>query len=64
VHKCLIIIYLTPYATSQERKKCHFSPKNGKFSNVGYKFPDLMAAALSKQDINLWAAKEELIIKK
>jgi hypothetical protein len=28
------------------------------------KFPDLMAAALSKQDISLWAAKEDLILKK
>jgi Mg-chelatase subunit ChlD len=28
------------------------------------KFPDLMAAALSKQDIGLWAAKEDLILKK
>lgn len=28
------------------------------------KFPDLMAAALSKQDIALWAAKEELVLKK
>jgi Mg-chelatase subunit ChlD len=28
------------------------------------KFPDLMAAALTKQDIGLWAAKEELIVKK
>ncbi len=28
------------------------------------KFPDLMAAALSKQDITLWAAKEELSLKK
>jgi hypothetical protein len=28
------------------------------------KFPDLMAAALSKQDIGLWAAKEDLVIKK
>lgn len=28
------------------------------------KFPDLMAAALSKQDIALWAAKEELVTKK
>jgi Mg-chelatase subunit ChlD len=28
------------------------------------KFPDLMAAALSKQDIALWAAKEDLILKK
>jgi Mg-chelatase subunit ChlD len=28
------------------------------------KFPDLMAAALSKLDIGLWAAKEELVIKK
>jgi Mg-chelatase subunit ChlD len=27
------------------------------------KFPDLMAAALSKQDIGLWAAKEELVTK-
>lgn len=28
------------------------------------KFPDLMAAALSKQDISMWAAKEYLILKK
>jgi Mg-chelatase subunit ChlD len=28
------------------------------------KFPDLMAAALTKQDISMWAAKEELILKK
>lgn len=28
------------------------------------KFPDLMAAALSKQDIGLWAAKENLVLKK
>ncbi|HYH16862.1 MAG TPA: VWA domain-containing protein, partial [Flavisolibacter sp.] len=28
------------------------------------KFPDLMAAALSKQDIGAWAAKEELVLKK
>jgi Mg-chelatase subunit ChlD len=28
------------------------------------KFPDMMAAALSKQDIALWAAKEDLVIKK
>lgn len=28
------------------------------------KFPDLMAAALNKQDIGLWAAKEDLAIKK
>jgi Mg-chelatase subunit ChlD len=28
------------------------------------KFPDLMAAALSKQDIALWAAKEDLALKK
>ncbi len=28
------------------------------------KFPDLMAAAISKQDINLWAAKEDLVLKK
>ncbi len=27
------------------------------------KFPDLMAAALTKQDIGLWAAKEDLIVK-
>jgi Mg-chelatase subunit ChlD len=27
------------------------------------KFPDLMAAALSKQDIGMWAAKEELVTK-
>ncbi len=42
------------------------------FSNLGIpvfactpdKFPDLMAAALSKQDIGLWAAKEDLVLKK
>jgi Mg-chelatase subunit ChlD len=42
------------------------------FSNLGIpvfactpdKFPDLMAAALSKQDIGLWAAKEDMVIKK
>jgi hypothetical protein len=28
------------------------------------KFPDLMAATLSKQDINGWAAKEDLVLKK
>ena len=28
------------------------------------KFPDLMAAALSKQDIGLWASKEELVTRK
>jgi Mg-chelatase subunit ChlD len=28
------------------------------------KFPDLMAAALSKQDIAQWAAKEDLVLKK
>ncbi len=28
------------------------------------KFPDLMAAAISKQDIALWAAKEDLVTKK
>jgi hypothetical protein len=28
------------------------------------KFPDLMAAALSKQDIGNWAAKEDLVLKK
>lgn len=42
------------------------------FSNLGVpvfactpdKFPDLMAAALSKQDITMWAAKEDLTLKK
>lgn len=28
------------------------------------KFPDLMAAAISKQDIGLWAAREDLVLKK
>jgi Mg-chelatase subunit ChlD len=28
------------------------------------KFPELMAAALSKQDLGLWAAKEDLVLKK
>ncbi len=42
------------------------------FSNLGIpvfactpdKFPDLMATALSKQDVNQWAAKEEIVLKK
>ena len=42
------------------------------FSNLGIpvfacspdNFPDLMAAALSKQDIAMWAAKEEMVLKK
>jgi len=42
------------------------------FSNLGIpvfactpdKFPDLMATALSKQDINQWAAKEDIVLKK
>ena len=42
------------------------------FSNLGIpvfactpdKFPDLMATALSKQDITQWAAKEEIVLKK
>jgi Mg-chelatase subunit ChlD len=42
------------------------------FSNLGIpvfactpdKFPDLMAAALSKQDIALWAAREDMVLKK
>ena len=28
------------------------------------KFPDLMAAALSKQDVGLWAAKEDFVLKR
>ena len=28
------------------------------------KFPDLMAAALGKQDITVWAAKEDIVLKK
>lgn len=28
------------------------------------KFPDLMAAALTRQDVGLWAAKEDLLVKK
>ncbi|MBS1564694.1 MAG: VWA domain-containing protein [Bacteroidetes bacterium] len=28
------------------------------------KFPDMMAAALTKQDIGVWAAKEDLVLKK
>jgi hypothetical protein len=42
------------------------------FTNLGIpvfactpdKFPDLMAAALCKQDIGMWAAKEDMVIKK
>lgn len=42
------------------------------FSNLGVpvfacspdKFPDMMAAALTKQDLTLWAAKEDLVLKK
>lgn len=28
------------------------------------KFPDLMAAALTKQDVGMWAAREDIVIKK
>jgi hypothetical protein len=28
------------------------------------KFPDLMATALSKQDVTQWAAKEDIVLKK
>ncbi len=50
-----------------------YDHQNAQFlSNIGIpvfactpdKFPDLMAAALSKQDIAMWAAKEDLILKK
>jgi Mg-chelatase subunit ChlD len=50
-----------------------YDPHNAQFfSNLGVpvfactpdKFPDLMAAALSKQDISMWAAKEDLVLKK
>jgi hypothetical protein len=50
-----------------------FDHNNAQFlSNIGVpvfactpdKFPDLMAAALSKQDIGNWAAKEDLVLKK
>jgi hypothetical protein len=42
------------------------------FSDLGFpvfactpdKFPDLMAAALTKEDIALWAAKEDLVLRK
>jgi len=34
------------------------------FACTPNKFPDLMTAAISKQDINLWAAKEDLVFKK
>lgn len=34
------------------------------FAGTPDKFPDLMAAALSKQDLTLWAGKEELMVKK
>ena len=42
------------------------------FSNLGIpvfactpdKFPDLMAAALSRQDVGAWAAKEEIVLRK
>lgn len=42
------------------------------FSNIGVpvfactpdKFPDLMAAALSKQDISQWASREEIVLRK
>jgi len=50
-----------------------YDHNNAQFlSNIGIpvfactpdKFPDLMAAALSKQDIGMWAAKEDLVLKK
>lgn len=52
----------TPAYDSNNAKE--FS-KNGipVFACTPDKFPDLMAAAIQKQDITLWAAKEEIIIK-
>jgi Mg-chelatase subunit ChlD len=53
-------------APSYDHNNAHY------FSNLGVpvfactpdKFPDLMAAALSKQDLSQWAAREEIILKK
>ncbi|SFW42382.1 vWA domain-containing protein [Chitinophaga sancti] len=51
----------------------YYDHENAQFlSNLGIpvfactpdKFPDMMAAALSKQDINNWAAREDLVLKK
>lgn len=53
-------------APSYDHDNAHFLSSLGVpvFACSPDKFPDLMAAALSKQDLAQWAAKEELILKK
>jgi hypothetical protein len=53
-------------APSYDRSNAQFLSNLGVpvFACTPDKFPDLMAAALSKQDIGLWAAKEDLVLKK
>ncbi|MEI6945891.1 VWA domain-containing protein [Paraflavisolibacter sp. H34] len=49
-----------------DQQNAHFFTELGcpVFACTPDKFPDLMAAALTKQDIALWAAREELVVKK
>lgn len=53
-------------APSYDHDNAHFLSSLGVpvFACSPDKFPDLMAAALSKQDLAQWAAKEDLILKK
>lgn len=53
-------------APSYDHGNAHFFSTLGipVFACTPDKFPDLMAAALSKQDISTWAAKEDLVLKK
>jgi len=53
-------------APSYDHGNAHFFSTLGipVFACTPDKFPDLMAAALSKQDISTWAAKGDLVLKK
>lgn len=62
------ILALAPDESSKKSGKALANPSRWVMREVSEralwgacKFPDLMAAALSKQDIALWASKEELV---
>jgi hypothetical protein len=53
-------------APSYDHENAQFLAKLGipVFACTPDKFPDMMAMALSKQDIAQWAAREEIMLKK
>lgn len=53
-------------APAFDAQQAHFFAEHGVpvFACTPDKFPDLMAAALQKQDLQLWAAKENISLKK